>query len=309
MEDDLFGDLLGTKPKTTSHGHTVLKTQDSAAKRQPEPGCAQPIPADVFTSEENGSSEGSGHVTTPSLTKEEIQEIVNTSVQQAIDASFGKFVKSLRTVLEDLSRRVESSVQAYGDLKNCFDDVQDVLNSQAENFHARFTNLDVALKEVDRGVQSLRDKQELHEAQAMLAKLSHHESTSDKKSSSAGAPPAAEAAPQAAAAPAPASAAAAVPVPSPAPAPVAQPAPAPAPVAAAPAPSAPAPYTHPAPATPSAPAAAPSAVPTAPAPAMQAPHTDPQYGAPPAQYPYQVPEQQHRVPLGFPMVNVPCRVA
>lgn len=49
----------------------------------------------------------------------------------------------------------------------------------------------MAVKEVDRGVQSLRDKQELMEAQATLARFSHAEPASQPHK--VGAPPAAAA--------------------------------------------------------------------------------------------------------------------
>ena len=71
-----------------------------------------------------------------------------------------------------MSRRIEANTATQGELRASLADLSDLLDGQAANANSRFTSVDVALRDVDRGVQALRDKQELHEAQVLLAKYS-----------------------------------------------------------------------------------------------------------------------------------------
>lgn len=319
--DDPFSDLLGgsmnnaAKAKTSSAGGGAGLTQKSSAERKsvpPAPGKA--IAADVFSGSTNGTAESGEEKhesptspTIPGVSKEELHAVVSGAVQAALDATFGKFVKSLRTVLEDLGKRVDSNSQAVTEVKATLAEVMETLDSQAQNFHSRFHTLDMAVKEVDRGVQSIRDKQELNEAQAMLAKLAHTDAPPAGKAAAAAEAAPAAAAPAPAPAAAPAAAAPAAPAAAPA-APAAAPvaaAPAPAPVAQTPAPvpHAPAPAPVPAPVTytpvpaapqqPQAPCApaAPPPQPVHPSPAHEEPHAPP-YAPPANQYaPAYAPQQ------------------
>lgn len=313
--DDLFGDLLGPKPAAPapppslrSSSSVKAPSHSSGADANSKLNGSTPLASDVGTSRHKDAEDdfrvlvptASTATTTITLARDELQELVQHSVQEALDATFGKFVKSLRTVLEDLSRRVDASGDSYASLKDSLAEVSEQMAQHTSNSHARFTSLDLAVKEVERGVQALRDKQELHEAQALLAKLSDNHAERGKSSAGAAAP-----APDAAPAPAaqPAASPAPGPAPAPAPAPVTAPAPAPSPAPmqqAAPAPSPP-------PQMQSAPVYAPAPAYGAPAP-MQVPqqhalepqqqqqqHPHPQYGAPlphPAMQPQLQPQQQ-----------------
>lgn len=198
--DDLFGDLVPVKP--TANAAEVSKTNgaDSAQHASHKPA-------------------GSGADMTGvmiSLSKEDLEQMLNTTVQAAVDATFGKFAKSLRTVLEDMNKRIEgqtsSQLQLYSDLRAPLKELEEVCVRQAENNNNRFTSLDVAVREVERGVQAIRDKYELHEAQALLAKFSGESSVPEKKAAaeqpqgatSAPAPAPSASSPAVASAPAPA---------------------------------------------------------------------------------------------------------
>lgn len=240
------------------------------------------------------NSNGAGEQQGTGVSKDELKEVVTEVVQGVVDASLSKFVRSLRTVLEDMGRRIDATGNAANGLKETVEQLREDYDSQAGNMHARFTSLDIAVKEVERGVQSLRDKQELLEAQAMLAKLSTPKDSSEQqqikgpsstepaKQEPAAAPtavsaaalaPAASAPPAAAAPAAPPAAAVMAPPSLPQSAP---PAPAAVPVAPPPgtgyAPAAPAPQAPPAA------AGVPCAPPMGPGPP---PPQQPQYGPPP----------------------------
>lgn len=197
MDDDIFADLLS--------GTSVAKPASSVASPAPvlkpivekrvDPGdavYAKQLPSGpslrnpASELHDNGASAAAGE----RISKQEMTEIVRAAVDEALEKTLFKFVKSLRTVLEDLSRRVDAQGEATGKLQSEIALISDRLESQSENAHARFTNIDLAIREVERGVQAMRDKQELHEAQATLAKLSAHktEEPSTPSSSQTAAP-------------------------------------------------------------------------------------------------------------------------
>mmetsp|Transcript_21412 Transcript_21412/g.59329 ORF Transcript_21412/g.59329 Transcript_21412/m.59329 type:complete len:275 (-) Transcript_21412:105-929(-) len=178
--DDMFEDLL-SPPK---------KQPDPPPATQQQGGPEGSVPGGTS---ENGSvkhQQGGGdgkdaehQPQAPGLvgvSKEELHSLVSVAVEGAMDNLLGKFVKSLRTVLEDLGKRVDQQGARLdshsNEMKGALGEVLEQLESQAQNVHSRFTTVDMALKEVDRGVQALRDKQELMEAQATLARFSHADS-------------------------------------------------------------------------------------------------------------------------------------
>lgn len=312
--DDLFSDLIGSS--------VLPKSSAKPAAQQLQPGSSGPPsntqPARISSSGHAGpkepvlpepdlldsalakpSSNGAGQQQGAGVNREELKEVVSEVVQDVVDASLSKFVRSLRTVLEDMGRRIDATGHAANSLKESVEQLREDYESQAGNMHARFTAVDLAVKEVERGVQSLRDKQELMEAQAMLAKLStpteqpHSSrgggpSSTDPGRAEAATTPTAVAAAAAAAAAAPAPAASAPPA---AAAPAAPPAaavmaPPSLPQQIAPAvaaPVAPPPGTTYAPQAPPAAAGVPCAPPMAPAPPppQQPQQQQPQYGPPP----------------------------
>jgi hypothetical protein len=177
MDDsDFFSDLISTKPASQAaasaklgQGGTMKKVGTKADATSPP----APLSEDVFKPETptgNGNTEVSHAALPPALaapqpvSREELHLAVSGAVQAAMDATFGKFVKSLRTVLEDLGKRVDGNATAISDLKGQLAEITELLDSQAANVHSRFTNVDVQLRDIDRGVQALRDKQELQEA-------------------------------------------------------------------------------------------------------------------------------------------------
>lgn len=287
--DDLFSDLIGSS--------VLPKSSAKPAAQQLQPGSSGPPsntqPARISSSGHAGpkepvlpepdlldsalakpSSNGAGQQPGTGVSREELKEVVSEVVQDVVDASLSKFVRSLRTVLEDMGRRIDATGHAANSLKESVEQLREDYESQAGNMHARFTAVDLAVKEVERGVQSLRDKQELMEAQAMLAKLS----TPAEQPHSRGGPSSTEPAKvEAATTPTAVSAAA----------------------AAAPAPAASAPPAAAAPAAPpAAPVMAPPSLPQQSAPAVAAPV------APPPGTTYAAPAQQ--APPAAAAAGVPC---
>ena len=80
--------------------------------------------------------------TTISMTRDELSFLIN----QAIEASMSKFVKSLRTVLEDQGRRIDSSTSKSHEVKIRLDALEEVMNGHAQQSNSRFTSLDLAMK-------------------------------------------------------------------------------------------------------------------------------------------------------------------
>ncbi|GIL62521.1 hypothetical protein Vafri_16731 [Volvox africanus] len=291
MADELFGDLLGSKPGSSIMSKPPAVVPVSSTKGFLD-GYTKNRPLNGFDDE--GSSAGpqlglpEASKATVTLTAEELSNLVDKGIQSALDATFNKFVRSLRTVLEDMTRRISSQEATVLELRAAIVDLHDDVESQPADLHVRFTNLDMAIKEVERGVQALRDRQELHEAQEMLARMSSETTRASKAAQATTAVSSAAAAPSAVT-PAPVEATPSAPSPSTT--------------------SAPAPATSPAPSVPAAPAAAPApaapmAQPAAPAPAAAAPVALQAVPALPApqQAPYGLPmhsgqPQQQPVPL------------
>ena len=189
--DDLFSDLIGSSvlksssskaaaPQPMQHGSSgpssntqPVRISSSGHAGPREPLLPEPDLLDTALAKPNSNGPGSAEQHQGSgISKEELKDAVTEVVQGVVDASLSKFVRSLRTVLEDMGRRIDATGHAANTLKESIDQLREDYESQAGNMHARFTAVDLAVKEVERGVQSLRDKQELVEAQAMLAKLS-----------------------------------------------------------------------------------------------------------------------------------------
>jgi hypothetical protein len=170
MDDsDFFSDLLSPKPASqpVKPGQGAMVGSVKKVENKASPAALKEDVLKPETPTGNGSTEAASNTALTSaqpISREELHHAVSGAVQAAMDATFGKFVKSLRTVLEDLGRRVDGNSTAIVDLKGQLAEITELLESQATNVHSRFTTVDVQLKDIDRGVQALRDKQELQEA-------------------------------------------------------------------------------------------------------------------------------------------------
>ena len=56
-------------------------------------------------------------------------------------------------VLEDMSKRIDANTAAHVELKASVSDLSELIVGQASNTNSRFTSVDQALRDVDRGVQ------------------------------------------------------------------------------------------------------------------------------------------------------------
>ena len=52
-----------------------------------------------------------------------------------------------------MTKRIEANTATHAELKASLSDVSDLMEGQASNANSRFTSIDNALREVDRGVQ------------------------------------------------------------------------------------------------------------------------------------------------------------
>eukprot|EP00775_Hariotina_reticulata_P000076 gene76-226_t len=86
--------------------------------------------------EANGSS--SQPLIGLTMSKDDLEGLVRQVMESALDSTMSKFVRSLRTVLEDLGKRVEATSSACGSLKDSLDALREELDSQSSNVHARF---------------------------------------------------------------------------------------------------------------------------------------------------------------------------
>lgn len=261
-KDDIFGDLLGSaglKPQVRVPPPQTHALRPSGSIQSPRQGVVSPNsitdgaarpaaassgpilpdPEVMASLDHNGSTSKAAPAPPPSLTKEELESTVKTVVEGVFEATMSKFVRSLRTVLEDMGRRVEATGAACGALRESVEQLHEAHESASSNAHARFTAVDMAIRDVERGVQAMRDKQELLEAQTMLARMSaapkadaaDHPKRAELPSTPLSVGSVAEASPAVAPAPAQTVAApqpqqpqaAAVPAPAPAPAPAAGP--------------------------------------------------------------------------------------
>ncbi|KAF6251207.1 CD36 family-domain-containing protein [Scenedesmus sp. NREL 46B-D3] len=94
--------------------------------------------------------DANGNTQQPQLSKEELEQVVRGVVDAALEATMSKFVRSLRTVLEDMGRRIETTGAATSTLKDSLEALREQIDAQAGNVHARFTSVDLAVKEVER---------------------------------------------------------------------------------------------------------------------------------------------------------------
>lgn len=180
MIADLFGDLLSPKPGSSASGKVATSQpssigiggSDASAKSQTINGANEERSA-IGAGPAVGLTEAG-----VSLTSEQLSAVVEKAIQSALECSFSKFVRSLRTVLEDLTRRVASQEATLVELGATVNGLRDTIATQPADLHVRFTNLDMAVKDVERGVQALRDRQELVEAHELLARMSSETSRS-----------------------------------------------------------------------------------------------------------------------------------
>lgn len=193
MERDIFADLLsgtGSAKAANQDGNFTQPAEQlpaSATSRLSDPGprtsSSQPMAADAFTDAPSSApnataGQPNAASTEPSVTisKAELESLLNTTVQSAVAASMSKFAHSLKTVLEDMSRRIDAAGSQTRETRVTLQEevsaLAELVESQTSNNHTRFSNVDFTLKDIERGVQSLRDKQELLEAQ-VRALFSH----------------------------------------------------------------------------------------------------------------------------------------
>lgn len=121
MDEDIFADLTGlAKPKPppaaspTADASPPIKTPGTGPVLPDGMGMASP--SDVFSSANGAGSKHEGVLIT--LSKAELESVVREAVDGALDATMAKFVKSIKTVLEDMSRRIEATGGSFNELRS-----------------------------------------------------------------------------------------------------------------------------------------------------------------------------------------------
>ena len=101
--DDIFGDLVPARSQRTVFSETGSK---SSIERGPRSTPRPEVP-DVFTPEateeavKKSAAESIPHLdrdTVLSFSKEQLKDLLHETVQKAVDSTFSKLVRSLRTV-------------------------------------------------------------------------------------------------------------------------------------------------------------------------------------------------------------------
>ncbi|KAG6542120.1 hypothetical protein Mapa_016472 [Marchantia paleacea] len=163
------------QPIRTS-GAPPLKTSNTGAGRMEESRSRQASPPPSYTSYEpmqvRRSREPPPTYETPlPRSQEHEKESFETATVAAVERTMKKYADNLLRVLEGMTGRLsqlESSTQRlehlYGEIRNA------VVNNHGE-IDGKLRSLENHILEVQRGVQLLRDRQELAEAQSQLAKL------------------------------------------------------------------------------------------------------------------------------------------
>lgn len=187
MEEDIFADLLsGSGSKGGAKGASAARPENatlpgpSPARAGSEPGArAAPgvaLPPDAFlegaapdANGRGGSRGGAPAEPLLAISRADLEALLSSTVQSAVNSAMSKLAHSLKTVLEDMSRRIEANGAAAKASSEALASQLAVLaeasESAASNSHTRFSSVDIALKDIERGVQALRDRQELVEAQ------------------------------------------------------------------------------------------------------------------------------------------------
>lgn len=137
--DDLFGDLVPKRKELSS------------------PDASPPVNSgarDEHTSLTAFGSDGSSAAskandacaTTVTLGREELSQLLSSTVEVSVQASFAKFAKSLRTVLEDMGKRIDEGSGAALEVRGSLQELSAALSRQQEGSNARFTSIDMAVR-------------------------------------------------------------------------------------------------------------------------------------------------------------------
>lgn len=89
----------------------------------------------------------------------------------AVERTMKKYADNLLRVLEDMSGRLQHLEVATARLETKVAEIQQAAGDNSGRLDGRIRSLENTLREVQRGVQVIRDKQEIAEAQAELAKM------------------------------------------------------------------------------------------------------------------------------------------
>jgi hypothetical protein len=107
MDDDIFADLTGlARPKPPPVPVPAIETP-LPMKAGPSSGPLLPDPAHMasdLSSPANGATSRQEGMTV-AVSKQELEDMV----REAVEATLAKFVKSIKTVLEDMGRRIEAT--------------------------------------------------------------------------------------------------------------------------------------------------------------------------------------------------------
>ncbi|XP_057983861.1 extensin [Malania oleifera] len=110
-------------------------------------------------------------IETAKIVLEKDRNVNDTSIVSEIDRAMKKHADNLLHVLEGVSARLSQLETRSRHLENSVDDLKVSVGNNHGNTDGRMRQLENILREVQTGVEVLRDKQEIVEAQLQLSKL------------------------------------------------------------------------------------------------------------------------------------------
>eukprot|EP00884_Botryococcus_braunii_P013663 jgi/Botrbrau1/22298/Bobra.0138s0050.1 len=168
MEDDFFSDLV---PVDSRPGKGIGYLEDAVLPAVPEPANGAVSGSDRLVAEDVPLPKPLGPPMGDSRGKKDLRDF-EAATQVLFEATLKRFAGGLQRVLEDINRRMDSVENQVEQLGRSLADMRGVEGLREESLKERFFSMEKTLRDVSRGIQLIRDKQELAEAQAELTKLS-----------------------------------------------------------------------------------------------------------------------------------------
>ncbi|EFN57399.1 hypothetical protein CHLNCDRAFT_142823 [Chlorella variabilis] len=151
---DFFADLLPKQPSNSQNGS------------QKPPSFEDDVLVSPTASSDQARASSSAAMSGGPMRKDTAKDL-----EGVVQAVFQRFSGSLQKILEDVDRRLESLENRTEHICQVVTDLQSVAGLREDAAKERLGGLEKTLREVHRSVQIIRDKQELAEASAELAKL------------------------------------------------------------------------------------------------------------------------------------------
>ncbi|XP_020252640.1 putative uncharacterized protein DDB_G0294196 [Asparagus officinalis] len=115
----------------------------------------------------------------PKVSHEKEKDAYDVATVTEVDRTMKKYADNLLHTLEGVSSRLSQLESRTRHLEKSVDDLKDTISNSSSSTDGKLRQLENILREVQTGVQMLRDKQEIAEAQLQLTKLQQSSTKSD----------------------------------------------------------------------------------------------------------------------------------